>query len=126
MKASLLRFARAAIGIAALGLAVAAVAAPPPGHPSPADAIQMMQKAPVEMSRTGKVLSHIDANEYTYVEVSEKDKKVWLAAPRVVLKDGDTVRFPDGVVMTNFFSKLLQRTFQTVIFVDGIEVTGAR
>lgn len=112
------------IGIAALGSAAAFAA--PPGHPSAEAAMRMMQKAPVEMSRSGTVLSHIDASEYTYVEISEKDRKVWLAAPRVALRDGDTVRFPDGVVMANFFSKVLQRTFDAIVFVDGIEVSGAR
>jgi hypothetical protein len=124
MKASLA--ARAVLGLAALGLAASALAAPPAGHPSPAEAMQLMQKAPVEMSRSGTVLNHIDASEYTYVEISEKDKKVWLAAPRVTLNDGDKVRFPDGVVMTHFFSKMLQRTFDAIIFVDGVEVASVR
>lgn len=124
MKAS---FSRAAI--VALGLtATAAVAAPPPGHPSPDAAMQMMMKkeAPPELSRAGKVLSHIDANEYTYAEVSEKGEKIWLAAPLTPLKDGAMVRFPDGVVMKDFYSKLLKRTFPAVMFVESIEAGPAK
>lgn len=117
-----LRLAAVALGLAA----TAAVAAPPSGHPSPAEAMKMMQKEPVELTRTGKVLSHIDSNEYTYVEVSEKGSTLWLAAPRTELKDGDTVRFPDGVVMRDFYSKLLQRTFPAVMFVESVEPAKGR
>lgn len=122
MKISLSRLAAVALGLAA----TAVVAAPPAGHPSPAEAMKMMQKEPVVMSRTGKVLSHIDANEYTYVEVSEKGATLWLAAPRAALKDGETVRFPDGVVMKDFYSKLLQRSFAAIMFVDAVEPAPAR
>lgn len=119
MNAFLSRLAAVALGLAA----TAAVAAPPPNHPSPSEAMKMMQKEPVELTRTGKVLSHIDSNEYTYVEVSEKGSTLWLAAPRTALKDGETVRFPDGVVMRDFYSKLLKRTFPAVMFVESVEPT---
>lgn len=117
MNTFLPRLAAVAFGLAA----TAAVAAPPPEHPSPAEAMKLMQKEPVELSRTGKVLSHIDANEYTYVEVSENGTTLWLAAPRTALNDGKTVRYPDGVVMRDFYSKLLQRTFPAVMFVESVE-----
>jgi len=116
------RLAAVALGLAA----TVAVAAPPSGHPSPAEAMKLMQKEPVELSRTGKVLSHIDSNEYTYVEVSEKGNTLWLAAPRTALKDGDTVRYPDGVVMRDFYSKLLQRSFPAVMFVENVEPAKGR
>ena len=122
MKISSARLFAVALGLAA----TAAVAAPPAGHPSPAEAMKMMQKEPVVMSRTGKVLSHIDSNEYTYVEVSEKGNTLWLAAPRTALKDGDTVRYPDGVVMKDFYSKLLKRSFPAVMFVDAVEPAPSR
>lgn len=118
MKISLPRLVGLALGLAA----TAAVAAPPSGHPSPGAAMQMMQKEPVELTRSGKVVSHIDASEYTYVQVSEKGRNLWLAAPRTPLKDGDKVRFPDGVVMKDFYSKVLQRTFSSLMFVDSVEV----
>lgn len=118
MKIFLPRLAGLALGL----IATAAVAAPPPGHLSPKEAMEMMQKEPVVLNRSGKVVSHIDANEYTYVQVSEKGKNLWLAAPRTPLKDGDKVRFPDGVVMKDFYSKVLQRTFPALMFVDSVEV----
>lgn len=111
----------------ALALAATlAVAAPPPGHPSPDTAMQIMQpgiEPPAQgPMRSARVLSHQDANEYTYVEVSEDGQVLWLAAPKTPVADGATVRFPDGVTMRDFYSKLLQRTFPAVIFVRKVEV----
>ena len=112
-----------------LVLAVSAVAhaAPPPGHPSPAEGMHLMQPlvrpADVPLTRSGRVLSHRDANEYTYVEVSERGETLWLAAPRTPIADGSMVRFPDGVVMRDFYSKVLKRSFPAVIFVHAVEST---
>jgi len=108
---------------------LAAYAATPPGHPSPADAYGMMQprsSAPGAMPvNTGQVVSAIHANEYTYVEVSNGDGTRWIAGPRTSLSQGDIVRFDDGVIMKEFYSKLLGRTFPTVMFVSGVYVTPA-
>ena len=70
-----------------------------------------------QMPHQGKVVSSIDASIYTYIEVQENGKTVWLAAPTIAVKKGDTVGYDDGAVMTNFFSKSLNRTFDSVIFV---------
>lgn len=78
---------------------------------------KMLMAASNQMPHQGKVLSSIDASIYTYIEVSEGGKTTWLAAPTVAVKKGDTVGYDDGAVMTNFFSKSLNRTFETVIFV---------
>lgn len=127
MTAALPSSIRAVLAIAALGFTAAAFGEVPAEHPSPQAAMQMMHPAKkIDLTRSGTVLSHIDANEYTYVEVSENGNKLWLAAPRAVLKDGDAVRFPDGVTMRDFYSKLLKRTFPAVIFVDSVEVSKAR
>ena len=85
--------------------------------PSATHASAMQVAANNQMPHTGKVLSSIDASIYTYIEVSENGKTTWLAAPTVAVKKGDTVGYDDGAVMTNFFSKSLNRTFETVIFV---------
>lgn len=99
-----------------------AAAAPPPGHP-PVDAAP--HGAAAESGHQGRVLSSLDAGQYTYIEVSEKGKTLWIAAPAVVVRAGNTIRFEDGMVMTNFHSKLLNRTFPSVIFVGGVVVTGS-
>ena len=70
-----------------------------------------------ELSRKGRVLSSLDAGMYTYIELTENGKAVWIAAPTIKVKNGDTVRFSGGAVMSNYFSKSLSRTFESVIFV---------
>lgn len=116
------------ISLVLIAAAGTASAAPPPGHPSPGTAMELMrpQLRPqdVPLARTGEVLQHIDANEYTYLEVREGTTTLWLAAPKTPIENGTTIRFPDGVVMRDFYSKLLKRTFPAVIFVRAIAPAG--
>lgn len=118
------------LAFAALAISVSTHAAPPPGHPSPANAAEMM-KLPAntpdeELTQKGKVLSTIDANEYTYIEVEQGKETLWVAAPTVALKKDAIVRFEDGAVMTNFRSKLLNRTFPAVMFVSRVVVANEK
>ena len=96
---------------------VPAIAATSSDHSSGKATERVLIAASSQMPHQGKVLSSIDASIYTYIEVSENGKTVWLAAPTVAVKKGDTVGYDDGAVMSNFFSKSLNRTFETVIFV---------
>jgi hypothetical protein len=100
-----------------------AFAAPPAGHPTPTAAAGMMGLPAVsdnELTRRGKVVQTIDANEYTYIEVSQGKDTLWLAAPLIKLKKNENIRFDDGAVMVNFYSKLLKRTFPSVMFVNRV------
>jgi hypothetical protein len=128
--ASPLRGPSAVLPVMLLGMiSLWAGAAAPPGHPSPADAYRIMKpdaaKAPAAPTRVGQVVSAIDANEYTYIEVTEAGRTHWIAGPKTKLSPGDTVRFSDGVLMTDFYSKLLQRNFPAVMFVSSVVVTPA-
>ena len=75
---------------------------------------------------TGKVLEATDVMDmYTYIQVTgktDKDKPVWLAASKVKLAKGDTIRYGSGSVMPNYYSKTLNKTFEEIIFVDKVEV----
>ena len=114
----------ALFALAALAAAVSTQAAPPPGHPTPGAAADMMQlpkNTPDEkLPNKGKVVSTIDANEYTYIEVANGKNTEWLAAPKVALKKDTVIRYEDGAVMNNFHSKLLNRTFPSVSFVNRV------
>lgn len=111
-----------------LCLASSALAAPPPGHPSPVQAMDLLMPikppAPDELPNQGKVLSTMDANDFTYIEVDHAGSTEWIAAPKMALKPGNTIRYEDGAVMTNFYSKLLMRSFPKLIFVGHVAVTG--
>ena len=106
-----------------------ALAGPPSGHPSAAQAIDMLlpsKSAVKNLTMEGQVVSTIDANEFTYIEVSHSNSVEWIAVPLMSVKPGSTVRYEDGIVMTDFFSKLLQRSFPRLRFVGEIVVTNIR
>jgi len=98
----------------------------PAGHP-PVDTKKERKGAPdAQLPQKAKVLSTIDAAQYTYLEVMRNKKTLWLAAAAVAAKKGDVVRFDDGMVMTNFHSKTLNRTFPSVIFVNRLVITNEK
>lgn len=108
---------------ALISLAVFSVVAVAAEAPSAKQAAgRMYVAANNQMPHKGKVLSSIDVSIYTYIEVSEGGKTIWLAAPTTDVKKGDMIGYDDGAVMTNFFSKSLNRTFETVTFVGKVVV----
>ena len=79
--------------------------------------------APVmALTQQGTVLSTINVPMYTYVEVAQGKKTVWLAATSMAVKKGDTIHFDDGMAMNNFYSKSLKRNFPSIIFVNRATV----
>ncbi len=76
------------------------------------------------LTQQGTVLSSIDVPSYTYIEVRQGKESRWLAAATVKVKKGDTVRFDDGMRMTNFYSKTLKRNFPSISFVNKVEIGG--
>ncbi len=95
----------------------------PPGHPS----IGQGQAAPqAQMNHTGTVEEVLPASPYVYIRVKEGSDDKWLAAPAADLKTGSTIRWPDGMPMKNFFSKTLQRNFDSVDFVEAVEPVKAQ
>ena len=94
-----------------------------------ADAMRRLENAAAkskleaELSRKGKVLSSLDAGMYTYIELIENGKTIWIAAPTIKVKKDDTIRFSGGAVMSNYFSKNLNRTFDSVTFVGKAVVS---
>lgn len=112
------------IAVTLLGISSLVWAAPPSGHPSVEQAGQALKLPPSEadLIHEGKVLQAIPSNEYVYIEAKSGGTTLWIAAPATELKKGNTIRFPNGTVMSNFFSKRLQRTFDEVLFVGRIKV----
>jgi hypothetical protein len=115
---------------ALLALAVfsslASAQALPPGHPPVDTKMQGKGMPDAQLPQKAKVLSTIDAAPYTYLEVTQNKKTLWLAANAVPAKKGDVIRFDDGMVMTNFHSKTLNRTFPSVTFVNRLVVTSEK
>jgi hypothetical protein len=116
MKFFALLFALAAFSVSAVAQSL------PPGHPS-VNSMQSNSASKFPLTQKGKVLSTIPAPPYIYIEVSQNKKSVWLAANALPLKKGDVIRFDQGMMMTNFHSRTLNRTFPSVLFVDRVVVT---
>jgi hypothetical protein len=95
----------------------------PAGHPPMAAQGESKGVTDAQLPQKAKVLSTIDAAPYVYLEVTQNKKTVWLAANAVPVKKGDVIRFDDGMVMTNFHSKTLNRTFPSVTFVNRVVIT---
>jgi len=76
--------------------------------------------AAIQLPRKGKVLEVVDSPMYTYLQVTGDKNPVWLAAYKINLAKGTVVNYSDGVPMSNFHSKSLNRTFDTIIFVDRV------
>jgi hypothetical protein len=73
----------------------------------------------------GPVLETMDAGTYTYVKVRTAQGEVWAAAPTTVVAVGDEVTLPQGMLMKNFASPSLDRTFPEIYFVNSIDKAGA-
>ena len=62
----------------------------------------------------------IQATSYTYLRVKEADKDFWIAINKRQIEPGAKISFKGGLEMKNFQSKDLQRTFETIYFVNRI------
>lgn len=75
-------------------------------------------------SCTGPVLETTDAGGYTYVKLGCGGNEVWAAGPQTALNVGDVVSVDENMVMEDFFSKSLDRTFDSILFVTSFDVAG--
>lgn len=62
----------------------------------------------------------LNANAYTYLLVTEGEKEYWMAIPKKEVTVGKTYTYEGGMEMKKFESKDLKRTFDSVLFVEGI------
>lgn len=110
------------------GFAVAANAnppAPPPGHAVAGHAAGMpadMGKADAPLNKKGKVLSSIATKGFTYIEVQDGSKKLWVVAPSIAVKNGSTISYADAPVQEKYRSASLNREFVNVLFATRVVV----
>jgi hypothetical protein len=70
---------------------------------------------------TGKVLESMNSGGYSYINLQKNGGgKVWIAVPETKITVGQQMSFKEGLVMTNFQSKTLKRSFDSIIFSNGI------
>jgi hypothetical protein len=69
---------------------------------------------------TGTILETMNASGYTYMLIDDGSKKTWVAIPATTVTKGTKVSYYQGMVMNNFTSKTLGRTFDAVVFSTGL------
>ena len=68
-----------------------------------------------------KVIEAMDASDYTYINVDENGKTYWIAVSQIPVKEGEQLYFSKSMEMKNFRSETLNRTFESVLFVENIQ-----
>jgi hypothetical protein len=69
---------------------------------------------------SGKVVETMAGGGYTYALVKMDGSKVWVALPKSNITVGDTITCRPGMVMNNFPSSSLNRTFERIVFSSGL------
>jgi hypothetical protein len=65
---------------------------------------------------SGKVLERIEASPYCYLRLQTAKGEVWAAVPQAKVEKGEEVTVANPMVMNNFESKTLKRTFPEIFF----------
>ena len=76
----------------------------------------MSAKPPAKGAVSGEVLEVKDVEIYTYLRLKTKDGETWAAVSTAAVKKGAMVTIENPMVMSNFESKSLKKTFPTIIF----------
>jgi hypothetical protein len=67
----------------------------------------------------GKVVQVVNSGGYTYVLLKKKNnEKIWIAVPDSKIEVGTEATFNPGMIMYNFESKTLKKTFDQIVFTD--------
>ncbi len=73
---------------------------------------------------SGKVVETMNSGGYTYALIEKDGNSLWVAVPQTKITAGETVTFLPGAEMKNFQSKTLNRTFDSIIFSNGVAGSG--
>ena len=76
------------------------------------------QSASEFTSVTVKEVEQVEA--YTYLLVKGKGPEYWVAVPSMNARVGEKYKYQGGMIMEDFYSKDLERTFEKVIFLEAL------
>jgi len=80
------------------------------------DAANADQAAIAANGLTGTVVERLSASPYTYLRLRTIDGEAWAAVPESTIEPGALVTVANPILMSNFESSALQRTFAEVYF----------
>jgi hypothetical protein len=90
----------------------AAASAPAAAAPLPYD-----KATPIQ----GEVLETIDTETYSYIRLKTEDGEVWAATMKMSIPKGTKLVIHDAMLMTDFYSKGLQRKFDRIYFGSAVD-----
>ncbi len=73
----------------------------------------------------GIVTDIVEVDNYTYLRLESDKGNTWIATSLVWVNKGDRISFPGGALMKDFYSPTIDRTFDSILFVDNIKVVEA-
>jgi hypothetical protein len=88
--------------------------------------IGAMPGAPAQAAGlSGKVLERIAASPYCYLRLQTARGEIWAAVPEAKIEKGAEVTVVNPMLMSNFESKTLKRTFAEIFFGSLADAAGA-
>ena len=69
---------------------------------------------------SGKVVETMNSGGYTYALVEKAGVKTWVALPQTAIKVGSEIACQPGMMMNNFKSSSLNRSFDSIVFSGGL------
>jgi len=98
--------------------------------PAPAADVAQVPAAPAVQPavKKGTVVETMDSGGYTYMLIDNGTDQIWVATLQTKVAVGQEVAYYDGMVMQNFASKTLDRSFDKIVFSSGLagqEAAGA-
>jgi hypothetical protein len=109
----------AALAILVVAFLVYTVSTQKNNKPEPQKQEQVNNSSTSAM-HTVKVKDFINTSNYTYMQVEENGNDYWIAVTKMPVNKGETLYFAKSMEMKDFHSTELNRTFDKVLFVDGI------
>jgi hypothetical protein len=76
--------------------------------------------SPGMVSAKGTVLESMNSGGYTYLLIENGGQKNWAAIPNAEVKVGQQVELAPGMTMKKFNSRTLGRTFDAIVFSQGL------
>lgn len=75
-----------------------------------------------EKSHIGTAIHIQKTGNYTYIKLNEEGKEVWLATFPINVSAGDKVEYMGGILMKDFHSNALNKTFDSILLITRIRV----
>jgi len=79
---------------------------------------------PTAVGHKGRVVATLNGGTYTFIQIEENGRKIWLGVRQTKINVGDEIEYPESPFVEKFKSKTLKRTFDKVYFVEKFKVNG--